>query len=244
MADPPLRLSLADRLRAMTGARVGLGRAGNALPTRALLDFELAHGRARDAVHAALPAGFAASLGAIELRSLAPDRTAFLQRPDLGRMLDPACRRQLDGVSPGQLLIVAGDGLSAQAVADHAPPLIEALLARLDGWALAPLVVASQARVALGDAVGEAIGATAVVMLIGERPGLSAPSSLGAYICWAPRIGRLDSERNCVSNIWTPDGLGYAAAADRIMAILSAARRAGRTGVGLNLPPATPALPA
>ncbi len=228
---------LPARLRALTVARVALGRVGSGLPTRAALDFEIAHAQARDAVHAALPAGFAATLGAIEVRSRAADRTTYLQRPDLGRR---ALAEDLDRLTDAgaDLAIVVADGLCALAVERHAAPLLAALGTRLAGWRLAPPVLAHQARVAIGDEIAVAQGATAVLVLIGERPGLSAPDSLGAYISWAPRIGMADSARNCVSNIRPPHGLGYDAAAERIASILQAARAAGRTGVGLALPAA------
>jgi ethanolamine ammonia-lyase small subunit len=234
MAESPARIGLADRLRALTPARVGLGRVGAALPSRALLDFELAHAQARDAVHAALPEDFAVSLGAIEVDSRAADRTVFLQRPDLGRRLREEDATRLADLVGAELAIVVADGLSASGVAAHAPAVVTALRDRLD-WPIAPLIVARQARVALGDEIGSILGVSAVVVLIGERPGLSAPDSLGAYVTWAPKIGRLDSERNCVSNIRPPHGLDYQEAAEVIAAILAGAREMGTTGVRLNV---------
>jgi ethanolamine ammonia-lyase small subunit len=234
MAELPARASLAERLRALTPARVGLGRIHSALPTRAALDFELAHAQARDAVHAELPEGFAATLDAIEVDSRASDRTAFLQRPDLGRRLSEESTGRIAGCQGGELAIVLADGLSASGVAAHAPAVVALLRERLD-WRLAPVIVARQARVALGDEIGAIMGVSAVVVLIGERPGLSAPDSLGAYLTWSPRIGRLDSERNCVSNIRPPHGLSYATAAGQIATILDAARSAKLTGVRLKL---------
>lgn len=228
---------LPARLRALTVARVALGRVGSGLPTRAALDFELAHARARDAVHAVLPEDFATTLGAHPVRSRAGDRATYLQRPDLGRRLCPEDRAALsDGGA--DLAIVVADGLCALAVERHTVPLLAALRARLAGWSLAPPVLAHQARVAIGDEIAVALGAQAILVLIGERPGLSAPDSLGAYMSWGPRIGMPDSARNCVSNIRPPLGLGYDAAAERIATILAAARAAGRTGVGLTLPAA------
>jgi ethanolamine ammonia-lyase small subunit len=237
MAEPPI---LTDRLRALTQARIALGRAGQALPTAALLDFQLDHARARDAVHTALEsAGFAEAIGrpVIEVRSRARDRAEYLARPDLGRQLDPEDAARLPRTGDTLALVVA-DGLSATAVHAHAASLVRALLDRLAGWRIAPIILARQARVALGDAVGEALGADLVVILIGERPGLSAPDSLGAYCTWQPRPGRRDSERNCVSNIRPPPGLGYGEAADTITGLLLAARRHRVTGVGLNAGPA------
>jgi ethanolamine ammonia-lyase small subunit len=234
MAELPARPGLAERLRALTPARVGLGRIHSAMPTRATLDFELAHALARDAVHAELPHGFAALLDAIEVHSRASDRTAFLQRPDRGRRLSDDDTARLAESQSGELAIVVADGLSASGVAAHAPTIVARLRERLD-WRIAPVIVARQARVALGDEIGAILGVSAVVVLIGERPGLSAPDSLGAYVTWAPRVGRLDSERNCVSNIRPPHGLGYAAAAAQIAAILDAARSAKVTGIRLKL---------
>ncbi len=242
MAEPP---SLADRLRAVTQARVALGRVGQAMPTAPMLDFALAHARARDAVHAPFdPAMIRTGIAGetIEVRSRAGDRATYLQRPDLGRRLAEADARLLE---PGDadLAIVIADGLSAAAVHAHAAPMVAALRERLGGWRIAPVVLAHQARVALGDEIGERLGVDALVLLVGERPGLSAPASLGAYVTWAPRIGRRDSERNCVSNIRPPHGLAYAVAAEEIVRILTAARGARLTGVALGaqgdaLPPA------
>lgn len=233
MAELP---ALRDRLRALTQARVLLGRAGQGLPTRALLDFQLDHARARDAVHAAFePERVAAALGqpVIEVRSQAADRHEYLSRPDLGRLLHPDDAASL-AATGDTLAIIVADGLSATAVHAHAAPLVTALLARLAGWRITPIVLARQGRVALGDAIGAALGVELAVVLIGERPGLSAPDSLGAYLTWQPRPGRQDSERNCVSNIRPPHGLGYDAAADTIVQLLVAARRLRLTGVSLK----------
>lgn len=245
MAEPP---ALRQRLGALTQARILLGRAGQAIPTRALLDFHLDHARARDAVHTSLDvAALEASVGrpTIVVRSRAGDRIEYLRRPDLGRLLqqDDAA---LIPETHDMLAIVIADGLSATAVHAHAAPLIAALIARLPEWTIAPLVVALQARVALGDDVGEAFGADLSLVLIGERPGLSAHDSLGAYLTWAPQRGRRDSERNCVSNIRPPHGLSYAVAADTIARLLRAARFQQLTGVELrdgaiSLPPSSPA---
>lgn len=239
---------VAARLRALTPARVGLGRTGVSLCTRDLLDFQRCHALARDAVHARLDAAsLARALGSIaggsvyRLHSAAADRAIYLQRPDLGRRLDDASRALLSRrVRPGaaELALVVADGLSALAVERHAAPLVEELLQGGDDvtiadWSLAPLCVVEQGRVAIGDEIGAILGAQATVMLIGERPGLSSPDSLGVYITWQPRPGRTDAERNCVSNI-RAEGLSYAQAAAQIAIILSAARRAQITGVGLR----------
>lgn len=237
MAEPPSRTDLATRLRALTQARIGLGRTGQSLTTVDMLDFQLAQARARDAVHMALDVGaLRGTIGqdVIEVHSQAADRATYLQRPDLGRLLEEGDAARLEPTG-AQLALIIGDGLSAAAVARHAPPLVEALLGRLAAWSIAPVVCAHQARVALGDAIGAALGVDLVVMLIGERPGLSAPDSLGAYITWAPQPGRRDSERNCVSNIRPPHGLGYAAAADQIVWLASQARKLRLTGVDLKV---------
>ncbi|MBB3085355.1 ethanolamine ammonia-lyase subunit EutC [Geodermatophilus sabuli] len=230
-------------LRRATRARVALGRAGDALPTSRELEFRVAHAAARDAVHQPLDPGVVRDLlpahEVLEVHSAAPDRAIYLQRPDLGRRL-------AEGTSlpraDADLAVVIADGLSPRAVHEHAAGLTTALLERLSGWTVAPLVVAHQARVALGDAVGAALGVRAVVVLIGERPGLSSADSLGVYLTWDPRPGRADSERNCVSNVRPPHGLSYAQAADTVAALLSAARELGASGVALK--DEGPALPA
>ncbi|MGY1691007.1 ethanolamine ammonia-lyase subunit EutC [Geodermatophilus sp. SYSU D01105] len=222
-------------LRSATRARVALGRAGDALPTSRELEFRAAHAAARDAVHMPLdPALVRAGLAGrevLEVHSAAGDRATYLQRPDLGRQL--AAGTELPRTD-ADLALVLADGLSPRAVHEHAAGLTTALLERASGWTVAPLVLASQARVALGDAIGAALGVRAVVVLIGERPGLSAADSLGAYLTWDPRPGRADSERNCVSNVRPPHGLSYAQAADTVVALLAAARELGASGVALK----------
>ena len=222
-------------LRGATRARVALGRAGDGLPTARWLEFRAAHAAARDAVHTVLdPSLVRAGLGGrelLEVRSAAPDRATYLQRPDLGRRL--AAGTQLPSGSFDLALVVA-DGLSPRAVHEHAAGTVVAVLERLPGWSVAPLVLASQARVALGDDVGAALGARAVVVLIGERPGLSSADSLGLYLTWDPRPGRADSERNCISNVRPPHGLGHDRAADTLVALLGAARELGASGVALK----------
>ena len=242
MAEPPDTLPDGARrdpfaaLRLATAARVGLGRAGQGLPTAPMLAFQLAHARAQDAVHTPLDVDLIRSgLGrpSIVVDSAAADRAAYLQNPDLGRRLDASSAPLL---TPGDydLAIVLADGLSATAVHAHGPALVAALAARLNGWSLASIVIARQARVAIGDPIGEALGARAVVVLIGERPGLSAADSLGAYLTWSPKPGRRDSERNCVSNIRAPGGLSPDQAADKIVWLLREARRLGFSGVDLK----------
>ncbi len=225
-----------DRLRALTQARIGLGRSGQALSTAAMLDFQLAAARARDAVHTDLTVeSFSEAIGrpVIIVHSRAADRTTYLQRPDLGRLLNEADAAALPRTD-AQVAFVVGDGLSANAVHAHAASLLLALFDRLGDWTIAPIIVARHARVTLGDEIGAALGVDIVVMLIGERPGLSAPDSLGCYLTWSPRRGRRDSERNCVSNIRPPGGLDYATAADRIAWLMREARVRGLTGVALK----------
>lgn len=225
------------RLRGVTQARIGLGRAGNGLPTAPLLDFQLSHARARDAVHAVLDTELLTSQldgwQTIIVASRASDRTSYLQRPDLGRSLNPASAADLT-CSEYDAAFVLADGLSATAVHAHAAALFCAMVERLKGWRIAPVVLAREARVALGDDIGAALGAAQVVMLIGERPGLSAADSLGAYLTWAPRPGRRDSERNCISNIRPPHGLSYDVAARKLAWLMSEARSRRLSGVVLK----------
>ena len=231
--------ALAARLRALTPARVALGRTGVSQQTADLLDFQRAHAQARDAVHARLDvSSLAASLAAIthgevfRLHSAATDRATYLQRPDLGRRLDEASRACLPAGHWDLALIVA-DGLSAIAVERHVPPLLEQLLPQLEDWRLAPIAVVEQGRVAIGDEIGAALGAQLSVVLIGERPGLSSPDSLGAYITWEPGSGRTDAERNCISNIRI-GGLNYVTAAMQLSYYLTEARRRQLTGIALK----------
>jgi ethanolamine ammonia-lyase small subunit len=239
-ASPP---SLID-LRELTPARVALGRSGASMPTKALLAFALDHARARDAVHAGfdVPA-LIAGLGDLGLRALgvssrAGNRQDYLRRPDLGRRLDQASAdllESLDPAGPARLAIVIGDGLSPTAVNSHAIALVRDLLPRLAVEQIepGPVVVASGARVALGDEIGAVLGAQLVVVLIGERPGLSAPDSLGAYLTFAPKQGRTDAERNCVSNIHR-EGLGYDEAAFKIAWLIREALARKVTGIALK----------
>ena len=222
-------------LRQYTKARIGLGRAGAALPLDPMLDFQLAHARARDAVHTPLDVDALlaelAGLSPVVVESAAGDRATYLRRPDLGRRLAEGSALP-DG--PFDLALVIGDGLSATGVMAHAVPVIRALLPKLDGWAVAPPVIATQARVALGDDVGARLGAKLVAVLIGERPGLSASDSLGIYLTWDPKPGRHDAERNCLSNIHPPDGMSYEAAASRLAWLAYEARACEVTGIDLK----------
>ncbi|MEX8494241.1 ethanolamine ammonia-lyase subunit EutC [Sphaerotilus sp.] len=229
-------------LRALTPARVGLGRSGSSLPTHALLAFGAAHAMARDAVHLPLDADAlcaeieALGLPTLRVHSAAPDRATYLLRPDLGRRLGHESAVQLDarGALDADLLLVVGDGLSSAAVQRQAVPLIDELLRqRPDGWRLGPVIVATQARVALGDDIGQRLAAPMVAVLIGERPGLSAPDSLGVYLTHAPRVGRTDAERNCLSNV-RAEGLRHAEAARKLWWLAQAARQLQRTGVDLK----------
>lgn len=230
-------------LRRFTDARIGLGRAGAALPVREVLKFAMAHAQARDAVTTPLDwapiEGALAGIGlkSIRMESAAGDRDTYLRRPDLGRRLSAASRQHLAGIAgkAPDLLILVADGLSSTGVAANAPPMIEALLplTQKGGWSLAPILLASQGRVALGDDAGELLRARAVLVLIGERPGLSSPDSLGAYLTWAPRVGRKDAERNCISNI-RRGGLSAEEAAFKAHWLLREAMRRGLTGVELK----------
>jgi ethanolamine ammonia-lyase small subunit len=241
VSDP----ALAARLRKLTPARVGLGRTGVSQQTRDLLDFQRSHAQARDAVHARLEtAALAANLSKItktkvlRLHSAAEDRTTYLQRPDLGRKLNEASRASLAKIretTPDEqkLALIVADGLSALAVERHVLPLLNELLPHLKEWTLLPVCVVEQGRVAIGDEIGSALGAQISVVLIGERPGLSSPDSLGAYITWAPRLGRTDAERNCISNI-RAEGLSYTQAAAQLVYYLTEASRRQLTGVALK----------
>jgi ethanolamine ammonia-lyase small subunit len=230
------------RMRAATPARIALPRAGAAIATPAHLAFQLDHARARDAVHApfdsdALLEGLRErGLAALKLHSAAADRAVYLARPDLGRRLDTASRLTVEAAPHGcDLVFVIADGLSAQAVASHALPLIDASQSSLrrDGWRIGRVAVVAQGRVAIGDEIGELVGAALVCVLIGERPGLSSPDSLGAYLTWQPRIGRTDAERNCLSNI-RPAGMNYDEASERLMYLCREARLRQCTGVTLK----------
>ena len=230
-------------LRAFTDARIALGRAGNSQTTDAVLAFGVAHAQARDAVH--LPLDSAAVAAALEqagftvltVHSAAADRAQYLRRPDLGRRLDDASRAilgTLRTVQPSDVVFVIADGLSALAAQSHSVPLLCCVRDRLPrDWSIGPVVIAAQSRVALGDEIGALLGARQVVMLIGERPGLSSPDSLGIYLTYAPRIGRSDAERNCISNV-RPAGLTYDQAATRLVFLLKGALALGCSGVDLK----------
>lgn len=246
-------------LRQFTAARIALGRTGVSLPTAAQLDFQLAHAQARDAVHLALDAKKLAQelndllptqdTACITLSSAAENRDIYLQRPDLGRKLAPASRQMLEALRslpkaspamdvsqrPHDLAFVIADGLSALAIEQNAAPFLRALMRRLaaDNWTCAPLTIVRQGRVAIGDEIGELLGAKLVLVLIGERPGLSSPDSMGLYLTWGPRVGLTDEARNCISNV-RPAGLGYDEAAFKLHYLLSEARKRSLSGVMLK----------
>lgn len=226
-------------LRRNTQARIGLGRTGDALPTSEVLALRAAHAAARDAVHVPLEVDiFAeqiASMGLgdpVTVTSKAADRSEYLRRPDLGRL--PA---DLSGVEnhSADIGFVLADGLSPRALTDHGAGLLAALAEELtDRYTLAPPVIATQARVALGDHIAAALGVRTVLVIIGERPGLSVADSLGIYLTHHPRPGRTDAERNCISNIHPPDGLTYTDAARVVAGLVAGARKLGRSGVELK----------
>jgi ethanolamine ammonia-lyase small subunit len=224
------------KLRTTTRARIGLARAGDAMATQDVLDFQLAHAKARDAVHTKLDtAALAAQISGpvIHVHSEAENRETYLRRPDYGRRLHP------DGESlltPGDYdaVFVIADGLSATAVAANAVPMLNAALERLTDFKIAPTIIATQARVAIGDDIGERLGAKLCAILIGERPGLSVAESLGIYLTYNPRRGTRDSARNCISNIHTKGGLTYATAADTLTWLMREALRRKLTGVELK----------
>jgi ethanolamine ammonia-lyase small subunit len=238
-------------LRQFTDARIALGRSGVSQPTQPQLAFQLAHAQARDAVHLALDvqqllqdlesAGVPGAGNCLVLDSAASDRLSYLQRPDLGRRLSDASRAVLASQS-GQnetrrhdIAVVVADGLSALAIARNAAPFLKALMRQLapENWTMAPLSVVKLGRVAVADEVGEQLRARIVVLLIGERPGLSSPDSLGLYVTWMPRVGLSDADRNCISNI-RPAGLGYDEAARKLHYLLREMRARETSGVSLK----------
>jgi ethanolamine ammonia-lyase small subunit len=247
MEKPPVDLQNPWlQLRRLTPARIALGRTGTSLPTSAQLDFQFAHAQARDAVH--LPfdhAGLSAQLSergreSLLLHSAAVDRNSYLQRPDLGRKLSDESAQALRDYAaahPGgvDLAIVVADGLSALAVHRHTLPFLTRLEEQMtaDGWSLAPVVLVEQGRVAVGDEIGQLLGAKMLVMLIGERPGLSSPDSLGLYFTYNPKIGLTDAYRNCISNVRL-EGLSYGMAAHRLLYLMREACRRQLSGVNLK----------
>lgn len=226
-----------QQLQKFTAARIGQGRAGVSLPTAKQLAFGLDHARARDAVHKALDvAKIEGQLPepVLFLTSQAPDRASYLKRPDWGRRLDGPSR-QIAERHQGDydLALVIVDGLSALAIEENAAAFLAALMPELKDWSLAPLSVVTQGRVAIGDEVASLLGARMVLVLIGERPGLSAPDSLGLYFTYGPEVGCTDERRNCISNV-RPAGLSYQDAAKRQGYLMSEAWRRGISGVDLK----------
>ena len=234
-----------SKLRQYTTARIALGRSGTSLPTKPHLEFQLAHARARNAVHHELnTAAFSEALQSrghetVLLHSAAETRPMYLQRPDKGRRLDAESRTRLAGstrpAAPFDVVFVIGDGLSALAIEENAAAFLDVMLPALKngGWNVAPLVIVKEARVAVGDEVGELLGAGMVVMLIGERPGLSSPDSMGIYMTLKPRAGLTDESRNCISNV-RPEGLSYEHAAHKLLYLMTEGRRRGLSGVHLK----------
>ena len=230
-----------DAIRAITPARVALGRAGGSLTTAARLQFRADHARARDAVnqdfdvHRLVDALTGAGHAAVALSSAAASREEYIRRPDLGRVLAEHSRGALRALAadPYDLAIVVCDGLSPLAIERDGPPLVDAILERLDDWSIAPVAVVANGRVAVGDDVGVTLGARLVVVLIGERPGLSVSESIGAYVTFEPALDRTDAQRNCVSNIHDR-GLSIDEAAHRIVGLSRRASMQGLSGIGLH----------
>lgn len=231
-------------LSAFTGARIALGRAGTSLPTRAHLEFQLAHARARDAVRlpldvAALDAGLqAAGLATLRLETLAPDRSDYLQHPDRGRRLAAQSADRIRSHMPGEgvdIALVVADGLSSIAIQRHAPAFLEAFLPLLSqrGYTCSSIMIVRQGRVAVADEVAEVMGCRMAAILIGERPGLSSPDSMGVYFTFNPHVGCRDAMRNCISNIHG-NGLSYEQAAAKLIYLVTEADRLGLSGVELK----------
>ncbi len=252
MAKPPAKPESEVRarrdswstLRRFTSARIGLGRAGGSIPTPGLLEFQLAHARARDAVRGDFDTdAFSEELrerqvDSLVLASVAGDRHTFIRRPDLGRILDEDSKSLLQSRAGNQtfdVVFVIADGLSALAVERHAVPMIEMTRVQLlrEGWRIGPYCLVSQGRVAIGDEIGALLDAQMSVVMIGERPGLSSPDSLGAYLTWNPLPGRSNAERNCISNI-RPEGLDYAVAAFKLLHLMRQARARKLSGIALK----------
>lgn len=228
---------LLDRFGAMTPSRVSLGANAGVARTSLVLDFQMSYAQARDTIHvpmdaAALAARFAPRPTLI-VKSRADDRSIYLRRPDLGRRLSVASETELRRVDCDVAFIIA-DGLSSRAIERHAFPVFQSVTERLSGWCVGPVVIAQQARVAIGDDIGTCLGATFTVVLVGERPGLSVSDSLGVYITRSPLFGRMDSERNCISNIHSNGGLSHREAAFKIVWLLNQARKLGFTGIELK----------
>lgn len=238
-----LNLDPWQQLKSFTRARIAIGRVGSSLPTKEVLDFGLSHAMARDAVHLPLDVDVlqvdiqAQGFSTIRVKSMAADRATYLLRPDWGRRLSEQSLTALTQHKPAKpidFLIVVGDGLSSLAVARHVMPLLAEMRHHIPSdWHTGHVVIASQARVAIGDEIGQALNARMVAMLIGERPGLSSPDSLGIYLTYNPKLGLSDADRNCISNV-RPEGLQYAAAVKKLMWLAKEAMRLKVTGVALK----------
>ncbi|MCU4335905.1 ethanolamine ammonia-lyase subunit EutC [Acinetobacter dispersus] len=234
-----------ETLKQFTDARIAIGRAGCSIPTRALLDFQLSHAQAKDAVFQLLDVARLTEqlqqlgLNPIHVQSQAENKELYLKRPDLGRLLSTASMQQLQQMQKDSqaydICIVIGDGLSARAIEENAMPFIQALIQPFaeQQWSLAPIAIATGSRVALGDQIAEIFQARMLVMLIGERPGLSSPDSMGLYYTWEAQSGCLDSQRNCISNI-RPAGLSIPIATQRLLALMHNSKRLGLSGVDLK----------
>ncbi|WP_119740861.1 ethanolamine ammonia-lyase subunit EutC [Pseudomonas sp. Larv2_ips] len=250
MKEPPVQVELPDNpwleLRRLTPARIALGRTGTSIPTSAQLDFQFAHAQARDAVH--LPfdhEGLSSQMAergreSLLLHSAAVDRHMYLQRPDLGRRLSDESAQSLRdyaAANPGgvDLAVVVADGLSALAVHKHTLPFLTRMeeQTHAEGWSLSPVILVEQGRVAVADEIGQLLGAKMVVILIGERPGLSSPDSLGLYFTYNPKVGLTDAYRNCISNVRL-EGLSYGMAAHRLLYLMKEACRRQLSGVNLK----------
>jgi len=234
------------QLKSYTNARIAIGRVGSSLPTSEVLNFGFAHAMARDAVHLALDVDALArrleeqGVHTVRVHSKAPDRASYLLRPDWGRRLDEKSLEFLESIKRQKnrdsidLLIVIGDGLSSLAITRHVEPLIQEIKSLVPlNWNISPVVIASQARVALGDEIGQLLNAKMVAMFIGERPGLSSPDSLGIYLTYNPKLGLSDADRNCISNV-RPEGLQYADAAKKLIWLAKEAMRLKLSGVVLK----------
>ena len=231
-------------LRRLTPARIALGRAGHAVPTQVLLDFQLAHAQARDAVHFPWDvdafAGEVRELGeeALILDTPVAGRDEYLRRPDLGRILTGESKDRLKSAAAGaaDIALIVTNGLSSTAVDRHGIPLLQAIVSgyRARSFRIAPIALVTNGRVALLDDIGSAVAARVAVIIVGERPGLSAADSLGIYLTYAPQSGNTDAERNCISNIRPPEGLSYEAAAEKLMYLTDEALRRGISGVALK----------
>ena len=231
------------KLKPYTSARIGLGRSGVSIPSNALLSFRMDHAHARDAVYSTLNVDELLTglqlmdLTAWVVKSQVTSRTEYLQRPDLGRKLSTESSIMLSSSAPGisaPLVVVIADGLSATAVNNHALPFLRGLFALMkDELLISSVVVVEQGRVAISDEIGQLLGAESVLILLGERPGLTSPDSMGAYFTYGPRIGNTDEARNCVSNI-RPEGLSYQVAAAKIFYLISESRRRKLSGIALK----------